>query len=515
MAGYRKPEIPRDQMTLWSDRLDDAVPAHHQVRLVAELLDREAFREVLDEMDAAQRQIEGAPAYAPSRLATLVIYGHLIKVRSSRQLESACVNRIDLTWLMEGMKPDHATIARFMERHGPRMKSLLKASVRVAIQAKLVTLEMVAVDGTFIEANAGRKSVRKKKDLEAQLEKVVDAMTREFEDNDEREAAAAAAGILLTTDATMSEAKRQRAFERKKKQLEAALETIERREAEPRRSDQELVPIASTTDPDARHMRDKEGRTKPNYNAQLAVDGEAGVIVGASVSDEANDTAQLLPMLDEVEEVADQAPQTAVFDAGYHTSRAVKKADTHDAEVLVTDPHMSEYRSAADARRTLASGGSLSLPQIEALPRQRGVFHHACFVYDRTTDCYRCPAGESLTMKVSRKKRDRHGQFQTWEYRTPACATCDLASECTRSKDGRAVSRTEFDDARERLLEKTLSDRGKARAIRRMSLVEPRIGNTKLNQSLRKFARRGLDAVTADWNLMATVTNVATILARA
>ena len=48
-----------------------------------------------------------------------------------------------------------------------------------------------------------------------------------------------------------------------------------------------------------------------------------------------------------------------------------------------------------------------------------------------------------------------------------------------------------------------------------MSLVEPRIGNTKLNQSLRKFARRGLDAVTADWNLMATVTNVATILARA
>ena len=46
------------------------------------------------------------------------------------------------------------------------------------------------------------------------------------------------------------------------------------------------VAVASTTDPDARSMKDKEGRSKANYNTQLAVDDACGAIVAADVNDQ-------------------------------------------------------------------------------------------------------------------------------------------------------------------------------------------------------------------------------------
>jgi transposase len=41
-------------------------------------------------------------------LAGLHLYGLLSRLRSSRQVEIACHNRIDVLWLMSGQKPDHA-----------------------------------------------------------------------------------------------------------------------------------------------------------------------------------------------------------------------------------------------------------------------------------------------------------------------------------------------------------------------------------------------------------------------
>ena len=45
---------------------------------------------------------------------------------------------------------------------------------------------------------------------------------------------------------------------------------IERRREESAAASKPPKAIASTTDPDARVMKDKEGRRKPNYNAQMA-----------------------------------------------------------------------------------------------------------------------------------------------------------------------------------------------------------------------------------------------------
>ena len=51
MSGFRKPEVSREQMVLWSRRLDDAIPVDHPVRHVEELLHSEAFRDTFREWE--------------------------------------------------------------------------------------------------------------------------------------------------------------------------------------------------------------------------------------------------------------------------------------------------------------------------------------------------------------------------------------------------------------------------------------------------------------------------------
>ncbi|HWR21375.1 MAG TPA: transposase [Verrucomicrobiae bacterium] len=67
----------------------------------------------------------------------------------------------------------------------------------------------------------------------------------------------------------------------------------------------------------------KDGATKScvqAYNAQAVVDGQAQIIVAAAVTQRANDTAQLVPMLQHVEANLDRKPTQVSADAGYFSA---------------------------------------------------------------------------------------------------------------------------------------------------------------------------------------------------
>ncbi len=73
------------------------------------------------------------------------------------------------------------------------------------------------------------------------------------------------------------------------------------------------------TDPASRIMKRTGGGFDPSYNAQTAVDDTAHIIVAAEVGDNAADVAQLLPMLQAVQDNAGQAPEQLLADAGYRS----------------------------------------------------------------------------------------------------------------------------------------------------------------------------------------------------
>ena len=192
MSGFRRPETPRDQLVLWEQRLDDAIPVDHPVRHVDELLRSRAFVGTFREWERYYVLVEGKPPYHPRDLSGLYLYGMLNRIRSSRQLESACYNRLDVIWLMEGQTPDHSTIADFVKVHGKHLRGVFRDVLRVASEAGLIKLGHVAVDGTKIEADAGRKSVHKKETLAGKLTDLdaqITALETEWETNEAKEVA--------------------------------------------------------------------------------------------------------------------------------------------------------------------------------------------------------------------------------------------------------------------------------------------------------------------------------------
>ena len=73
----------------------------------------------------------------------------------------------------------------------------------------------------------------------------------------------------------------------------------------------------------------KDGATKSfvqAYNAQAVVDASAQVIVAATVTQDANDTQQLVPMLTQVAATCGAPPVAASADAGYFSEAAVTDA---------------------------------------------------------------------------------------------------------------------------------------------------------------------------------------------
>jgi transposase len=57
------------------------------------------------------------PAFDPAMMVALVLYAYARGTRSSRAIERACIEDIAYRVIAAQRKPDHATLARFIERH--------------------------------------------------------------------------------------------------------------------------------------------------------------------------------------------------------------------------------------------------------------------------------------------------------------------------------------------------------------------------------------------------------------
>lgn len=522
MAGFRKPEIPRDQLVLWSQKLDDAIPAVHPVRHLAYLLESEPFAERFREWSAQYVLLEGKPPYCPRDLAGLYIYGMLNKIRSSRQLESACYNRVDVIWLMSGQHPDHSTICEFVKEHAGQLRKMFRDVVEVGIRAGLVKLEHVAVDGTKMEADAGKGSVHRETTIAAQLatlDQQIAAVEKEWTDNESRETSLFGAEAPWTPPTGGTPAQQLARLKERQKRLNQALAAIARRREE---TVERPVPkpIASVTDPDSRAMPDKEGKTKPNYNAQIAVDTAAGMVVAQAVNDRAEDNGQMTPLLEQVKENCGSLPAEASADSGYNTGPELAKLESMEVTAYLPD---SGERSDADPKETPAtqavaaaqSGATLTDAQWAALPKdKKGRITKEAFVYDSKANVYRCPMGQSLPFFRYSTTQRGWGRCVRSQYGgCSACAACPRAGMCcSNPTKGRTVNRDRYEAHRERMRERMKSPEGRSSYRLRGQTVEPRFGHIKRGLGVRRFLHRGLNAVQTEWSLICTAINIGILL---
>jgi hypothetical protein len=273
-------------------------------------------------------------------------------------------------YLAADQHPDHDTIADFRKAHLASLSQLFVQVLRLCQKAGLVKLGHVALDGTKIRANASKHkamSYERMEKAEKELAEEVEALLAEAARVDAEEEGKYGKGKrgdelpeelarrerrlekIREAKAALEQEAREEA-ESKKAEVEAQLQERAKQERErgrklggrppqapdPEQAKPEPRAQRNFTDPDSRIMKD--GATKEfvqAYNAQAVVDGEAQVIVVASVTQEANDKKQLVPMLKEVKVQMGSPPQQATADAGYFSEPNVTDSKLQEIDLFV------------------------------------------------------------------------------------------------------------------------------------------------------------------------------------
>jgi transposase len=100
--------------------LDDWIDESDSIRAVDVLVEALDLRDLgFEGVDPATT---GRPAYHPSPMLKLYIYGYINRVQSSRRLEREAGRNLQVMWLTGRLVPDHKTNADFRKDNGPAIK---------------------------------------------------------------------------------------------------------------------------------------------------------------------------------------------------------------------------------------------------------------------------------------------------------------------------------------------------------------------------------------------------------
>ena len=141
----------REQVFLMPPLVTDWVPEDHLVWTVLEAvgeLDLSLFYGVY------RADGHGRPAYEPSMMVALLLYAYARANRSARGIERACVEDVAYRVVAGNVAPDHSTIAEFRCRHERALGEVFSGVLELCARAGLVSVGVVAIDGTKMSANA-------------------------------------------------------------------------------------------------------------------------------------------------------------------------------------------------------------------------------------------------------------------------------------------------------------------------------------------------------------------------
>lgn len=330
----------RDQVEVRCAALDDLLATEHPARTVwATVCGLDLARWL-----AAIKSVEGTAgrdATDPRILLALWLYATLDGVASARELERLCEHHAAYRWLAGGVSLNHHLLSDFRGANETAWDELLTQLVAALLSEGLVTMHRVAQDGMRVRADAGKSSFRRAATLEKCLAEAREQVRtlRKLADEAPDELA------------NRRRAARERAAVERQARVEEALRHCEelRRHREENAKKSGRAPgetRASTTDPEARTMQFSDGGYRPGYNLQFSTDTSSGIVVGVEAVNEGVDTAQLSPMLGQLERRYGRRPREALVDGGYAALEAIRAAE----------PDCAVYAPVKDAKKLQAAG---------------------------------------------------------------------------------------------------------------------------------------------------------------
>jgi transposase len=317
MAKTFRPYTP-EQSLLLPPSLSDWVPEGHLARFVSDVVDELD----LSSIESAYDEERGYPPYDPRMMTKLLLYGYATGTYSSRRIAGKLTDSVAFRFLAAGNAPDFRTINRFRKTHGTALDGLFVQVLHLCQAAGLVKLGKVAVDGTKIKANASKHkamSYGRMKEKQRTLRDEVRRIREEADRIDEEEDRLY--GKDKRGDELPEELQTREGRLKKIREAKAALEAEAREQAkaagkDPKTAKPEDKAQRNFTDPESRIQKTSDGFIQ-GYNAQIAVDAHAQVILACSVGQTSPDAPHLIPVIEAACEVLGSKPDQVLADAGY------------------------------------------------------------------------------------------------------------------------------------------------------------------------------------------------------
>lgn len=143
----------RKQAYLLPPSLEEWLPQGHLAYFVIEVVEELDLSAIYDSYQGDGR---GYPPYDPQMMTALLLYGYCLGLTSSRRMERATHEDVGFRLVSANQHPDHDSICRFRKRHLKALSGLFVQVLRMCQKAKLVKLGHVSLDGTKVRANASK-----------------------------------------------------------------------------------------------------------------------------------------------------------------------------------------------------------------------------------------------------------------------------------------------------------------------------------------------------------------------
>jgi transposase len=339
MSKTFRPYEP-DQLLLLPPALADWVPEKHLARFVGDVVDGLD----LSVIEGAYDEERGYPPYHPRMMVKVLLYAYATGTYSSRRIEGKLQDSVAFRFLAAGNQPDFRTISDFRKRHGEALSELFGQVLRLCRKAGLVKLGRVAVDGTKIQANASKHkamSYGRMKSTEAVLQREADELLRRAEETDEdddRRYGKDKRGDELPEELAHRESRLKKIREAMAALKAEAKEQARAEGKDPRRAEPPDQAQRNFTDPESTIQ--KQGRNYiQGYNAQVAVDEKAQVIVSQHVTSMQPDVNELVPVVKRISKLLRAKPKQVLADAGYWS-----EANVDTLEKMGMDPFIATQR---------------------------------------------------------------------------------------------------------------------------------------------------------------------------
>jgi len=366
MGAFRKQE-DRRQGFLLPPSPSDWLPENHLAWFVIDAVEQLNIDKVLDGYRISGK---GEQAYPPRVMLALLIYSYCTGTFASRKIEAQIEDSVAFRVIAVGLTPAHRTICRFREENLDEFQRLFVQVVQLAQEAGLVKMGTIAIDGSKVKANASKhkamsydRMLMEEKKLRSEIRKLTqaardqdkidddtfgpdfrgDEMPQELRSRKTRLQAIQAAKKRLE-DRKAAEAKAKQAEEQKAKG-DAKSDDAKSERVLPGPRDQE-----NFTDPDSRIMPTGGKSFEQSYNAQIAVDDKAQIVVAATVSQKPKDMGLLIPVVNAAFENTNTIPARVLADAGYKN-----ESDLTQLEELGVDGYVSIGREGKTVREPSAN----------------------------------------------------------------------------------------------------------------------------------------------------------------